>query len=90
MAKRKKTVVAEEEKRDHTVVAKLIPLYGIEFHDNQMRAMTAFGRTPAEAAQNARNAIQRHLPSNRWSTTIELVNPELFEKAGVDLEPDTV
>ena len=48
MAKRTKKVIAEEEKRDHTVVAKFIPLYGIEFHDMQMRAFTAFGRTPEE------------------------------------------
>jgi len=90
MAKRTKKAVEPEEKRSHTVVAKLIPLYGIEFHDNQMRAFLAFGRTPELAAQNARNAIQRHLPRNRWDIDIELVNPELFEKAGVNLEPDPV
>ena len=90
MAKRTKKVIAEEEKRDHTVVAKFIPLYGIEFHDMQMRAFTAFGRTPEEAGQAARNAIQRHLPSTRWNTTIELVNPDIFEKTGVSLEPDSV
>lgn len=86
MAKRKQKAVAEEEKREHTVVAKLIPLYGIEFHDKQMRAFTAFGRTPEEAAQAARNTIQRHLPSNRWNIDIELANPELFKKAGVSLD----
>lgn len=88
MARKKKAVV-EEERRSHTVRAKLIPLYGIEFHDTQLRAMTAFGRSPEEAAQAARNAIQRHLPQNRWDIDIELVNPDLFEKAGVNLEPDT-
>jgi len=88
MARRKK-VVAEEARRQHTVTARLIPLYGIEFSDLQMRAFTAFGRTPEEAAQAARNAIQRHLPNTRWDIDIELVNPETFAKAGVNLEPDT-
>lgn len=83
--KRKQKAVAEEERRDHTVVAKMIPLYGIEFHDSQLRAFTAFGRTPAEAAQNARNVIQQHLPRGRWNIDIELVNPELFEKTGVSI-----
>lgn len=86
MAKRNKNAVNKEEKRTHTVVAKLIPLYGIEFHDNQLRAFTAFGRTPEQAAQAASNAIQRHLPQDRWDIDIELVNPDLFEKAGVNLE----
>lgn len=83
---RTKKAVAEEERRQHTVVAKLIPLYGIEFHDTQLRAFTAFGRTPEEAAQNARNAIQRHLPRSRWDIDIEPINPETFEKAGVILD----
>lgn len=83
--KRKQKAVAEEERRDHVVVAKLIPLYGIEFHDERMKACTAFGRTPEQAAANARNAIQNLLPRGRWNTTIELVNPETFEKAGVTL-----
>lgn len=85
--KRKQKALLDEEKRDHTVVAKLIPLYGVEFHDQQMRAFTTFGRTPEEAAQNARNVIQTRLPKHRWNTTIELVNPETFEKAGVNLDP---
>ena len=84
MARKK---VAPEEKRDHTVVAKLIPLYGIEFHDMQLRAFTVFGRTPEEAALRARATIQKHLPNDRWNTTIDLVNPDLFERAGVTLDP---
>jgi hypothetical protein len=82
---RKKKAVAEEEKRDHTVVARLIPLYGVQFEDDRMRHILAFGRTPEEAAKNARNAIQRHLPSNRWNTYVELANPETFVKAGVEI-----
>ena len=81
--------VKDEDIREHTVVAKLIHLYGVEFSDNQLHGFLAFGRTPEEAAQNARNTIQRHLPRRRFRTDIELVNPETFEKAGVNLDlPD--
>lgn len=86
MARKKKVV--EEDRREHTVVAKLIHLYGVEFHDNQLRAFLAFGRTPEEAVQSAKNTIQRHLPSTRWDIDIELVNPETFAKVGVSIEPD--
>jgi hypothetical protein len=48
----------------------------------------AFGRTPEEAAQNARNTIHKHLPQGRWNVDIELVNPDTFAKAGVNLELD--
>lgn len=85
---RAKKAAQPEERRQHTVVAKLIHLYGVEFHDNRMQAFLAFGRTPEEAAQNARNAIQKHLPRNRWDIDIELANPATFEKAGVSIEPD--
>ena len=88
MAKRKQKAVEPEERRQYTVQPKLIHLFGVEFHDERMRAFLAFGRTPEEAAQNARNAIQRHLPRSRWDIDIEPVNPETFEKAGVNLDTD--
>jgi len=83
--KRKQKALADEEKRDHTVVCRLIHLYGVQFEDDRMGHLLAFGKTPEEAAQNARNAIQRHLPSNRWNTYVELANPETFVKAGVEI-----
>lgn len=86
MAKRNQKSVEPAAKRQHTVRPKLIHLFGVEFHDIQMRSFTAFGRTPEEAARAARNAIQRHLPRSRWDIDIEPVNPETFEKAGVILD----
>lgn len=81
-------VEAQPEKRQHTVKAKFIPLFGVEFHDYKLRAFTCFGRTPEEAARNARNTIQHHLPRKEWDISIEYLNPETFEKAGVTLEPE--
>lgn len=80
--------VKEEERVQSTVHAKLILMYGIEFPDtHELSGTTATGKTAEDVRKSALGAIARHLPSTKYDVSIELVNPENFERAGVNLDP---
>lgn len=85
MARKKKAAPAAE-RRAVTVQARLIPMFGITFPDShELRAITAVGKTPADVEKSARGAIANHLRD--CDVTIQYINPETFERAGVSLEP---
>lgn len=83
MAGRRKKAAPAAERPPITVQAKLIPLFGIAFENRELRAITAIGRTPADVQRSARGAIANHLRG--FDVTVEYVNPESFEKAGITL-----